>query len=790
MKKKIVTLAMLGALSILTACGGKKDTEKNNETANNKNYVYQEEVLQWDLPAGEDIDKILLVGDTMYVGTYHYEYGGEAVPYAYDAKLASSAVALEEAAVEEVTAEEVPAEDIMEEGTSSYTQTIGGYQLDGKKLSEFSRTMDDSMNNYYWAADKEGTIYVVDVKYASYEGDDTQDSYILKAFSGSEEELWSVDLTKKTGPEDYFGVQGLDVLADDTILVRCYSSLEYYQKDGTFIRSVPLEGEYGDLLPMGGDSYAIQTYDENGMLLKQMNLATGQVGEKIPMPFSLYTYRFQRGTGYDFYLSDSYGVYGMNMGDSEVTQLMDFISSNVDTTNVNQLIATSTDTFFVTYYQETEEGTGTTAFSKMTKVAPEDVPDKQVLTLGCNYLPDTAIVKKAVNFNKTHPEYQIRIKDYSTYNTDEDYTIGATKFLTDISTGAVPDIMIVDVSVPMDSLSAKGVFADYYSLMDGDSEIHKEDYLENVFKTMELNGKLYQMPVSFYVSTVFGKAADVGTEPGWTMDDMKAVMAKKPEGTEVFQLTTKDSILYMGYYINSKQYIDWGNGTCHFNEKDFIDLLEFANTMPQEIDYESLDEAYWNNYDSAYREGRALLMMTSFSTYEDYNRTCKGYFGEPATPIGYPAEDGVGSAFSFEINFAISEKSSAKTAAWEFVKSFLTEEYQDKLYSFPIKLSSLDKKAKAAMEKPFYMDENGEKVEYDYTAYIANQEIVIPPMTAEEIAYVNDFFGKITQAPSSNEEVIKIIQEESAAYFSGQKSVNDVADIIQKRVQIYVSENR
>ena len=36
---------------------------------------------------------------------------------------------------------------------------------------------------------------------------------------------------------------------------------------------------------------------------------------------------------------------------------------------------------------------------------------------------------------------------------------------------------------------------------------------------------------------------------------------------------------------------------------------------------------------------------------------------------------------------------------------------------------------------------------------------------------------------------MKIIKEESAAYFAGQKSAEEVSDIIQSRVQVYLKEN-
>ncbi len=47
--------------------------------------------------------------------------------------------------------------------------------------------------------------------------------------------------------------------------------------------------------------------------------------------------------------------------------------------------------------------------------------------------------------------------------------------------------------------------------------------------------------------------------------------------------------------------------------------------------------------------------------------------------------------------------------------------------------------------------------------------------------------------PSSatgNDEITNIITEEAEAFFKGQKSVADVAGVIQSRVQVYVNENR
>ena len=52
--------------------------------------------------------------------------------------------------------------------------------------------------------------------------------------------------------------------------------------------------------------------------------------------------------------------------------------------------------------------------------------------------------------------------------------------------------------------------------------------------------------------------------------------------------------------------------------------------------------------------------------------------------------------------------------------------------------------------------------------------------------------GKLSFArplSKESEEIYSIISEEAAPYFAGQKSAEEVAKIIQSRIQIYVSEN-
>ena len=96
------------------------------------------------------------------------------------------------------------------------------------------------------------------------------------------------------------------------------------------------------------------------------------------------------------------------------------------------------------------------------------------------------------------------------------------------------------------------------------------------------------------------------------------------------------------------------------------------------------------------------------------------------------------------------------------------------------------------MEKEFYEDENGEKVEQPKTSWGYDDfNIDIYAATQEEIDAVKAIIASAEKLSGSvNEDLSNIITEETEPFFKGQKSAKETADIIQNRVQIYVNEHR
>ena len=798
----------------LTACGDKKPGSTNKQTESSKDYVYTMEELPIQLE-GTDISEVYVVGDKIYAFGQKYDFGDETMqPRMEEAMLSSGSTATaveevegadvettetstEEAATEAdetaVGTEEMPVEEGMEPGEESVGTMdliVSIFNLDGTLVNTFTKTFGSDTGSNGMAVDNDGNIYMILSEY----GKDTtnpdfpKDVFTLFVLDSQGNEKWSVQLGEDVKQDEYYYVNQFMLDKDGNIIVLSSKGVEVYGQDAAKIE-IPIDETEGasNLVMLNDETCGIICYGEESLFLKTVDFETKKFSEQQTFPFNAYSYSIFSGRGYDLFLTDSNGLYGFNLGDAAVTKIMDYVDSDIMVSNIFGICPIDDTSFIGTYYSEE---TGVTSCAKFTKVDPSTIKDKEILTLGCMYL-DSDVRKQVVEYNKNNSEYRIKVMDYSSYNTDSDYTIASTKLNTDIVTGNMPDILLLSNDMPISSYNAKGLFADLNPFFESDPELKKEDYLPNVMDALSENDKLYQIVPGFYIFTVFGKSADVGTGSGWTFDELKQLVAEKGPEVQAFSDITRQDFMNYSMWFCNEQYINWQTGECNFTSQDFIDNLEFASQYPAEISYENYDDEYWNDYQTSFRDGRTLLMISSLSTFSDYSTAEQGTFGEAITPIGFPASDKNGNAMNFNLNFAISSKSKNQQEAWNFIRYFLTDEYQDKMeYCLPVKISRLEELAKAAQSKPFYTDENGEKVEYDNTYYLNGEEVIIPPMTQEQTDKVMNFIKSVNHVMDYNTSINDIINEESEAFFTGQKTAQEVADIIQSRVQIYVNENR
>ena len=273
------------------------------------------------------------------------------------------------------------------------------------------------------------------------------------------------------------------------------------------------------------------------------------------------------------------------------------------------------------------------------------------------------------------------------------------------------------------------------------------------------------------------------------MKEMMDAFAKMPEGATIFgDQTTRESLLWTFSTMAISDYIDETTGQCNFNSQGFKDVLSFLKDIPAETNVDYDDPTYWQQFETQYRDNRTMLMQISLNNleYMIYN------FGQMGTSevslVGFPTEKGMGAVVSSSQQYAISAKSPNQEGAWEFLRYYLTDDYQKQTYDMPLNRRIWLDKALECTERPHYEDEEGNIIYEDYTYWLGEQEIVIDPLTKEQVDDLYNYVSFINKRMSYDTSLLDIIKEEAAYYFEGDKTVDEVAEIIQGRIQLYMDE--
>ena len=391
---------------------------------------------------------------------------------------------------------------------------------------------------------------------------------------------------------------------------------------------------------------------------------------------------------------------------------------------------------------------------------------------------DVKIREQINKFNKKNNKYKI---EFTVFNDNgADIMTARTRMNNEIIAGNIPDIMVIDTFTPIESYISKGLLADIYPFMDGDSEINREDILPNVLKAFERDGKLYEIVPSFYIETIIGETELVGEKQSWDIDEfLEFCKNNAEEPVKVF------GTLYSGKSIISRltcfgygNFIDTVSGECHFDSDEFIKLLEFCKKLPAESDND-----YGDNYIDRFRSGNALLdfgVIFNFRSLREYE---EWYFGEKVTAKGFPMSEGSPVINASEI-FAITSGAKEPQGAWEFIKTFYSEEYQDSFadinpYDFPVRISSLEKQAECFINTSSVISMS-----------IGGNSYEIGANTEEDNARIMDIITSANKAAAYDPNIDTIVSEESGAFFAGQKTAEETAEIIQNRVSTYLAENR
>ena len=749
--KRVVTLLLAATMIVSVAACGKKGDGQAAQGTIDKNTIYRENALNLDLPKDMYINRTSVGGSKMFfIGTKYSE------------------------------------------GDASSSTFIISCNFDGSDLKQKQLDVKGWVDNIYATPDDNAYISYTDY----FEDYSDPDNYVYENYNylakldAEGNKLLEKDISEEL---DIDYISNFKVLKDGTIFI--YADNMLYHLDANFSKlkekELSQDTWFNDFVSLKDGTLCASSYGENGMEFKKLDLNTLELGDKIEVPFNIGNYSiFEGNDKYDILLRSSVSISGYNIGDQAPTELFNFVNSDIET-NYFDSFASMADGSFVGIYTEWGDTESVTKVCKYTKIDPADYVEKKVLSLGVTYL-NQEVRKSIVKYNKASDKYRVTVVDYSVYDTEENWMGGEEKLNSDIASGVGPDIVMSNDSSLIDNYKNKGLFVDLHKFADSDPDVDLSDIWPNLIRACETDGKLYELVPTFNIQTLVGKAKDLNGKTSWTLAEMKAFAEALPEGSTLFEgSVSRESFLNMMISIQGNDYIDMANATCKFDSPEFKEVLEYLKTLPAEADIEDVEDGYYDNYDSFWRTGKVALYTWYMSDLRDYNYMAKGYFGEDVTFIGYPCNDGKGSFLTFWMSLAISSKCKNQEAAWDFVKYYWSDEYQKSVYGIPASMKRFDEMAAEAMKKRSYTDENGVETFVDDTWYVGGTEIKIDPLTQAEVDMLKNFVSSVDKKMASfGEDVLNIISEEAEPYFQGQKSVDEVTQIIQSRLSIYLKEKQ
>ncbi len=487
-------------------------------------------------------------------------------------------------------------------------------------------------------------------------------------------------------------------------------------------------------------------------------------------------------------LEDSKNIYQFDIESGKITLLFSWMNLGIDGSLFLRDTVDKEGEIFATTVKE-EKGQYVPELISIKKEKRTEA-EKKVLTLACAFELSEDIRGQLIAFNKTNKKIQIELLDYSGYQD------AAIRMNLDIASGKIPDI-IYTRNFPVEQFIKKGIFTDLYSLMEQDKEIKKEDFIDSIRSAVEVDKKLYYFSSSFRISALAGSKKLLGDRTSWTIEEMEEIYHNMPEKSVFMQGQRRQWFLRQYLNTQMQDYVKWQTGEVKFDSEAFKKILEFSKNFPDQKE-EILEE---QDRETAIKQGKVMLeifQLYDFSEIQVFSQLYKNVGGFTIVP--YPSVEKA-EILPMEFtgaSFGITEQCKDKQSAWQFLRQFLTYDYQkslsiDESDGFPTRKDVLEKKLEYAQAKKQYKDQDGTVVKPIHSSVgFDGKKIKLRPLNKKEVAVINEMIQRVGISSGYNEgvkDIMDIVMEEVESYYAGDKTVEEVMEIIQNRVKLYVSEN-
>ena len=265
---------------------------------------------------------------------------------------------------------------------------------------------------------------------------------------------------------------------------------------------------------------------------------------------------------------------------------------------------------------------------------------------------------------------------------------------------------------------------------------------------------LYQLPQSYSIVTTAGLREIAGKQPEWTYAAVNDELARSQSLLSAFYGETGPSLaqtlpLYMIHML-----VDYENAESKFDSPEAVSFLTFLNNVQPHVQIPYTAE----NELEALSRGEILFSQMMLLSPEQFAETEALFDGALIYP-GYP--DAVGGSFYLNLPMAIPAAAKEKDGAWAFLKMLFSSSY--------------------------YATRGG-WIPLQSGFETSLQEALANGAAEESIRKLADIQKNIRSLAYYGEAVSEILADETAYLFAGMRTAEQTAAQIDKRVQLYLTE--
>lgn len=434
---------------------------------------------------------------------------------------------------------------------------------------------------------------------------------------------------------------------------------------------------------------------------------------------------------------------------------------------------------------------GTSIGSKTSKESKETVPgageEKDSETGGkktivfSTFFPDERFQAAKKKYEKLHPNIEIKLEyvqiDDAHLEAEMEKYVTATN--TAMLAGKGPDLIQMDM-LPTDSYVKNKLLADLGTMLDQDPTFKKEEYFMNILDATRIGDGLYSMPLAYFLMGFAGDEEAIA-ESGIKVDDKtwsweeftetaNQLVAAKTNGFSTALVYEGPEYLLADMILdNYSLYINRVTGEAHFEDDAFTSLMDQVKTMFDDriVNTDFRSKSYFRNI-------QINSPWDYLVTLREYGENMKLFIKPHASDT--PA----GGYFRTYRDVAINANSKVQAEAWDFIKFMMSEPTQT-----PLEAAGFPINKKAFTQRISQLKEQGKVQAYKEGPLQGEIFEVDGAMLDRLDSFVN---GAIHQVDFKSDKVRDIIVQDAVAYFTGQKSADDVASLIQNKVTTYLNE--